>query len=93
MKDKHRFYAACLIAVLALGAIGIGYATGTLPLHKQSAFVTEPLNTTDTIQAHTKTTAPKKKNCACCTERMAKIRERMAKIRTQKQPKKNESIN
>ena len=88
MSDKHRFYAACLIAVLALVAIGIGYATGALPLHKQSPLATQPAATTEPTQRAAnarKTTAAKQKNCGCCAERRAKARERLKKIRERKQ--------
>ena len=96
MKAKHRFHAACIIAVLALGAIGMGYATRILPLQKQSIIVTETLNTPETTQTAidtpetaAKVTGLKKKNCACCAERIAKIRERRAKILAQKQAQKS----
>ena len=37
MKDTHVFYGICIIAILAIAAVGIGYATDMLPLHKQPA--------------------------------------------------------
>lgn len=35
MKDTHVLCAACVIALVAITAVFIGYATGTLPQHKQ----------------------------------------------------------
>ncbi len=96
MKAKHRFYAACLIAVFAVGAIGIGYVSGVLPPQKQRTIVTEIVNipestqtAIDTPEIAAKVTGLKKKNCACCAERIAKIRKRRAEILVQKQAEKN----
>lgn len=79
MKDTHVFYGVCIIAVLAIAAVGIGYATDMLPLYKQPASTTTMSATTDATQSDPETTqpsksviAPKEKNCGCCTERKAK---------------------
>ena len=96
MTAKHRFYAACFIAVFAAVTIGIGYATGMLSMQKRSPIVTETVNTPemtqtaiDTPETAVKVTELKKKNCACCAERRAKSRERRARILAQKQGDEN----
>lgn len=78
MKDTHVFYGVCIIAVLAIAAVGIGYATDMLPLHKQPV-KTKMSTTTNATQSDPETTqapkrviAPKEKNCGCCAERRAK---------------------
>ena len=96
MKDKYIFYSVCSLAVLALCVIGIGYATDALPRYKTTDSTNAQL-TTDTTQGLTQTPAteeknepdrvmasPKKKNCACCSERMTALKARMQKIRNQR---------
>ena len=96
MKDKHIFYSVCSLAVLVLCAIGIAYATGALPRYKKNDITNAQL-TADTTQGLTQTPAtkeknepdrvkasPKKKNCACCSERMTVLKARMQKIRNQR---------
>ena len=95
MTAKHRFYTASLIAIFASVTICIGYAIGMLPLQKQSPLVTETVNTQETTPAvidtpatDVKVTELKKKNCACCAERIAKTRGRRAKILSKKHAEK-----
>ena len=88
MKDTHVFYGACVIAALAITAVGIGYATGILPLHKQNTITATISDTTNTIQPNTaptrtskNITASKEKDCGCCAERRAKYKEMIKKRR------------
>lgn len=91
MKDTHVFYGVCIIAVLAIAAVGIGYTTDMLPLHKQLVSTTTVSATTDATQSDSETTqapksviAPKEKNCGCCAERRAKY-EAIIKKRRERQ--------
>ena len=83
MKDKHLFYAVCIIAVLAVAAVGIGYTTDMLPLPKQSVAATANATQTDAKTAETSESATslRDKNCGCCAERRAKYAEMMKKRR------------
>ncbi|RKU30390.1 hypothetical protein C6499_06670 [Candidatus Poribacteria bacterium] len=91
MKDTHVFYGVCSIAALAIVAVGIGYATDMLPLHKQPVNATTMSDTTSTTQSNPETpraskgvSASKEKNCGCCAERRAKY-EALIKKRRQRQ--------
>ena len=91
MKDTHIFYGVCIIAVLAIAAVGIGYATDMLPLHKQPVRTTTVSATTNAIQSDPEPTqapksviAPREKNCGCCAERRAKY-EAIIKKRRERQ--------
>ena len=88
MKDTHVFYGVCIITVLAIAAVGIGYATDILPLHKQNTIIATTSDTTNTIQPDTVPTrasksvaALKEKDCGCCEERRAKYQEMIKKRR------------
>lgn len=88
MKDTHLFYVVCVVAALVVGALGIGYATDILPLYKQSYTTPSIPNANVEPTGYTSTTSTselqKKKDCACCAERAAKIRARIEKIREKK---------
>ncbi len=91
MKDTHIFYGVCIIAALAITAVGIGYATDILPLHKQPVNTTTMSATTNAAQSDSETTQAsesiktlKQKNCGCCAERRAKY-EAMIKKRRERQ--------
>ncbi len=84
MKDTHLFYAVCIIAALAVVAVGIGYATDMLPLHKQGVATTATPTTqseVETAKTTETTTAQEDKGCGCCAERRAKYQEMMKKRR------------
>lgn len=89
MKDTHVFYGVCIIAALAIAAVGIGYATDILPLHnKQNTITATTSDTTNAVQPDTAVTrasksiaAPKDKDCGCCAERRAKYEEMIKKRR------------
>ena len=83
MKDTHLFYAVCVIAALAVTAVGIGYATDMLPLHKQGVAATTPTAQADTKTVETSKTATvqEDKGCGCCAERRAKYQEMIKKRR------------
>lgn len=91
MKDTHVFYGVCIIAALAIVAVGIGYATDMLPLHKQPVNTATMSATTSTTQSNPETTRAsksvrtyKEKKCGCCTERRAKY-EAIIKKRRERQ--------
>ena len=67
MKDTHVFYGVCIIAALAIAAVGIGYATDMLPLHKQNTITPTTSDTTNTIQPDT--TATRASKSIAATER------------------------
>ncbi|RKU12960.1 hypothetical protein C6503_16590 [Candidatus Poribacteria bacterium] len=88
MKDTYVFYGVCFIAVLAIAAVGIGYAINILPLHKQNTITATTSDTTNIVQPDTaptraskSTAAPKEKDCGCCAERRAKYEEMIRKRR------------
>ena len=88
MKDTHVFYTVCIIAILAVAAVGIGYATNMLPLHKQGVVTTPTSAAANTVQADAETaetsesaTPLRDKNCGCCAERRARYEEIMKKRR------------
>ncbi len=69
MKDIHGVIAACILALLAIIGVFIGYATDTLPQQKQRMITIAP--------DLTETTEPKKKDCRCCTERTTAFEKEM----------------
>ena len=84
MKDTHLFYAVCIIAAFAVAAVGIGYATDMLPLHKQGVATTATPTTqpeVETVKAAKTVTVEEKKGCGCCAERRSKYQEMMKKRR------------
>ena len=88
MKDTHIFYGVCIIAALAIAAVGIGYATDILPLHKQNTITATTSDTTNTIQPDTTPTraskniaASKEKDCGCCEARRTRYKELIKKRR------------
>ena len=91
MKDTHIFYGVCIIAALAIVAVGIGYATDMLPLHKQPVNTATMSATTSATQSNPETTrasksvkTSKEKNCGCCTKRRARY-EAIIKKRRERQ--------
>ena len=88
MKDTHVFYGVCIIAALAIAAVGIGYATDILPLHKQNTITATTSDTINIVQSNAAPTgtsesiaASKEKDCGCCAERRAKYEEMIRKRR------------
>ncbi len=65
MKDTHVIAAACSLALIAIVGVFIGYATDTLPKHKQRV-----------ITSSAPSSAPQKK-CVCCVEKIKFIRKHM----------------
>ena len=68
MKDIHFLYAVLILGVVAISAIFVGYATGTLPTNASQQVSTTP-TTNSTIKA--------KRGCNCCKANLAKFREFM----------------
>ena len=60
MKETHVIATACGIALIAIIAVFIGYATDTLPKHA-------PRVITSSLPTSEKSTA-KKRDCPCCEE-------------------------
>jgi len=86
MKNTHGLCAASLLTLIAIATVFIGYATHTLPQHKQTVITTSPPYTTGTLQGTTgtaeatpETSALRKKGCRCCAERSSKFRDKMDK--------------
>lgn len=77
MKDTHVLCAACVIALIAITAVFIGYATDTLPQHKQRMIKT-------VLPAQDTSVEVKKKNCSCCKMSLEKILEQIEKFREQR---------
>ena len=79
MRDTHVLCAACILALVAITAVFIGYATDTLP-HATYRVVTtsSPTHVTSTG------TMEKEKDCTCCADRMARFREYIEKARQQR---------
>ena len=68
MKDTHFLYIVLILGVVAISAVFVGYATGTLPTNAPQQVATTP-TANSTIKA--------KKGCNCCKARLEKFREFM----------------
>jgi len=67
-------YSLATLAVIGIVALCIGYANSTRPMH------IPPQETLETT-ARTQTSPKKKKNCACCAEKIRELRLQMQKER------------
>lgn len=86
MKRTHLLYGLATLAVAALLAGIISYATETHPT--QTDVTTAPVEKTVAAekQASAEITATvKKKNCGCCAERIARLQEQIRKARERRQ--------
>lgn len=89
MKDEHLVLGMALLAIVAIVACFIGYATDTLPIQTREAPSQQTqvktssagIPTADTVAASTR------KSCNCCTERTKRAREQFRKIRERRQAK------
>ena len=89
MKDEHFVLGMALLAIVAILACFIGYATETLPMRTREAPSQQTpvrtssagISTPDTVADSTR------KSCNCCTERMKRAREQFRKIRERRQAK------
>lgn len=77
MKDTHVLCAACVIALVAITAVLIGYATDTLPQHKQRTIKTA-------LPAQDTSVEVRKKDCSCCKMSREKVLEQIEKFREQR---------
>lgn len=80
MKDTHVLYAAGILALFAIICVFIGYATDTLPQHKQRVITISPSTTNATPMTEgvpVPLPLAKKKNCQCCTKRATTFSEKM----------------
>lgn len=68
MKDTHFLCAAVVLAVVAIVAVFVGYATETLPTDALRQAATTPTGNVSNKS---------EKGCNCCKERLAKFREFM----------------
>ena len=68
MKDTHFLYTVFILGVVAIFAIFVGYATGTLPMNAPQQVAITP--TANSI-------VESKRGCNCCKARLAKFREFM----------------
>ena len=80
MKDTHVLVLVGIIALIAIAAVFVGYATDTLPKHTQRVITTAPPVTSDTAETVNVAAARKKKTCGCCKERMEKLRKHLEKL-------------
>lgn len=71
MKDTHLLTIACSLALIAIIAVFIGYATDTLPQQKQRAIITESPSPDKPID--TSKSPIEKEGCHCCKDRMAAL--------------------
>ncbi len=72
MKDTHVLIGACALALLAIVAVFIGYATDTLP-HSATRVITPAMPASRTPVA-------KKKDCACCKVTREVLRARIKAV-------------
>lgn len=81
MKKTHLLFGIVVLVAAALLAGFINYATDTpdtdKTTQKTQVKTNEPAETTDTPIV-------KKKSCACCADRMARLREQIRKARQRK---------
>ncbi|MYB93009.1 hypothetical protein F4054_15525 [Candidatus Poribacteria bacterium] len=77
MKDTHVLCIACILALVAIASVFVGYTNDTLPRHTPRQITTAPPATIDPAQAATDTPAPKKKACSCCSEHTTAFQEEM----------------
>lgn len=68
MKDTHFLCAVFILGVVAISAVFVGYATGTLPTN-----ASQQVSTTSTVKSAIKA----KTGCNCCKARLNKFREFM----------------
>ena len=87
MKKKNFLYSLAILALIALIAGVISYATERHPT--QTDFSTTPVEQIATPMSSSteRQTSPivKKKSCGCCAERMAHLQEQIRKARGHKQ--------
>ena len=77
MKDTHVLCIACILALVAITSVFVGYATNTLPMHTPRQITIAPPATIGPAQAATDTPALKKKACSCCSEHTTAFQEEM----------------
>lgn len=75
MKDTHILFTVIMLAVVAIFAVFVGYATDTLPTNTPRQV--EPRPAGNII-------GKAKGSCGCCKQRLAKFREFMEKRKRQK---------
>ena len=77
MKDTYVLCIACILALVAIVSVFVGYATNTLPMYTPRQITTAPPATMNPAQAATDTLATKKKTCSCCSEHTTAFQEDM----------------
>lgn len=76
MKDTHVLCIACILTLVAIASVFVGYATNRLPMYTPRHITTVPPATIP-AQAATDTPAVKKKVCSCCSEHTTTFQEEM----------------
>ena len=77
MKDTHVLCIACILTLVAIVAVFVGYTTNRLPMYTPRHITTAPPATINPAQAATNTPAVKKKACSCCSEHTTAFQEEM----------------
>lgn len=92
MKKKNLVYSLIILALIALIAGIISYATEMRPTQKKAQQASgEPTTIMVTSTKAQTTTAVKKKACECCAERIARLQEQIRKARQRRQTESAES--
>jgi len=86
MKKKNLLYSLATLALIALIAGVISYATEMRPTQRETQQVHVASSATPETSTETETaTAVKKKVCGCCADRIARLQEQIRKARERRQ--------
>lgn len=86
MKKKNLLYSLAILALIALIAGVISYATEMRPTQRETQQVPVASSKTPETSTETETaTAVKKKACGCCAERIARLQQQIRKARKHRQ--------
>ena len=86
MKKKNLLYSLTTLALIALIAGVISYATEMRPTQRETQQIPVASLTPPETSAETgTTTAVKKKACGCCADRIARLQEQIRKARERRQ--------
>ena len=86
MKKKNLLYSLATLALIALIAGIISYATEMRPTQRETQQVPVASSTTPGTFTETETaTAVKKKACGCCADRIARLQKQIRKARKRQQ--------
>ena len=86
MKKKNLLYSLATLALIALIAGVISYATEMRPTQTETQQVPVASSRTPETSTETETaTAVKKKSCGCCADRIARLQQQIRKARERRQ--------